>query len=92
MALVGIVILLVKYEVIRLPFLSPGPATYAISPAAAQPAPARSGSDGPEQVSSTDESAADAEEEPVVGDDELPAVNDAEGTEEDVDDADAEGE
>ncbi len=40
MAIVGIVDLLVKYEVIRLPFLSPGPASYAIAPS--EPAPSES--------------------------------------------------
>ena len=32
MTVVGAISLLVKYEVLRLPFLSPGPASYAIAP------------------------------------------------------------
>ena len=36
MAVVGALILLVRYEVIRLPFLSPGPASYAFAPQLAQ--------------------------------------------------------
>jgi phosphatidylglycerol:prolipoprotein diacylglycerol transferase len=92
MALVGVVILLVKYEVIRVPFLSPGPATYAISPAALPSAAAESGGDEPEQVSSTDEPEADGAGEPMTGGDEEPAAGDDEGTEEDVDDGGTEGE
>lgn len=82
MALIGTVILLVKYEVIRLPFLSPGPATYAISPAASRPAPTEVDSDRLEQGSSTDEPEASDEGELGAEDDEEPAVGDEEEAEE----------
>jgi phosphatidylglycerol:prolipoprotein diacylglycerol transferase len=84
MALVGTVILLVKYEVIRLSFLSPGPATYAISPAASKPAPAKAEGKEQAQTGSADEPEAESEEE--VGSDDVSPVT-AEG-----DDAEIESE
>jgi phosphatidylglycerol:prolipoprotein diacylglycerol transferase len=63
MVLVGVVILLVKYELIRLPFLSPGPKTYALSPAASEPAPAQPTSEEQEAPVSVDEPEVDGEEE-----------------------------
>ena len=33
LALAGVFILLIKYEVIRIPFLPPGPDTYSVAPA-----------------------------------------------------------